>query len=279
MNMKHLILISSLLSVIGIFSSCKKNNPTYTIAGNYAPAVSVPADGFGVFYETKVITSEDYNLPINTGGCMGRSETKMYTISNINNQQMSIGTVGFDLAMDSLNIGYVSYGGKNIPVGGGGCALFYQLSNAGPSDTIVFSNFTSWAGSLYAVSSSYPFNNIDSVSYSFTDNLAFPTIGDITTSGTVSTQSGYTLSSYGATSGDSVIFLITGPKATIRATLGPNATSCTFTAAQMASLGTTGGNKYGLLQIVPFSFAPQIVNGNKYYILKETCLSKYVVLD
>jgi hypothetical protein len=275
--MKHLVLISCILAIIGIFSSCKKDTTTYSIAGNNAPAIGIPADGSGMFFENKVITSEDYNLPVTTGGCIGKPLTKIYTISNTNNRQMAVGTVGFQLTKAYWNSVNVSYNGNNIPMPNTGCIANMWYSVAGPSDTIVFSNFTLWAGSIDSFSSQGTIT--DTISYSFTDNLLFPNISDIITSGTVSTHAGYTLSAYGAVSGDSVIFLITGPKATISATLGANATSYTFTPARMASVGTTGGHKYGLLQIVPFSLTPQTINGNKYYVLKETCLSKYVILD
>jgi hypothetical protein len=80
-------------------------------------------------------------------------------------------------------------------------------------------------------------------------------------------------------SGDSVIFSITGPNTTVSHTLGANASSYTFAAYEMASLGTTSGNKNGLLRIAPYNFNLQIINGDTCYFAKETCLSKYVVLQ
>ena len=274
--MKRITFLALILSGISFFSSCKKDNTVqYTYADNSAPQISLPSDATGFFWASSVKTSSDYNLYQYSGACTEVPTSKLLNIpNNANSQPMSIGRVLFEITKPSFRLNYASYDGHTLPaVSSGGCvSIIYN--EAGPSDSIHFGTFSNWAFSSYLADSVQ-----DTIATSLTDNIPFPTITDISSTETVSTQTAYTLFAAGAVTGDSVMFIIKGPKNTIHATQGANAGSCSFTATQMASLGTTGGNKYGLLQIVPYRMASQTVKGYKFYVLKEACLSKYVVLN
>lgn len=280
------LLLSAFYFII-VFPSCKKEHgSTPALTANNAPYVNVPQDGSGYFSEIKVITSDDYNLPL-PGGCIP-GNTKVLTIANKNNsQQLTVGKVIFSFYDYSFwDEGNASYNGHSMAYAPSGCVIPEGTAAfvSGPSDTVDFGNFTTWAFKVYQSPDSFiqgfTFDSLDpSITASFTDNFSFPEITDIANNGTVSTKGSYTLSAYGNVTGDSVLFVITGPDTTISAVQGPNAGSYTFTNAQMASLGTTNGNRTALLQIVPYCVRPQMVSGFKCYILKEACLSKYVVLE
>jgi hypothetical protein len=275
--MKHgsLALIVVLFCVV-LFSSCKKENSAVALPDNVAPGINLPTDGSGYFSAVKVITSENYNHTL-ANPCLG-SETKATLPNKGASQQLTVGSAGFYFVNHALwETGNASYDGHALPYSVGGCVIPEGIVsfNAGPSDTIVFGNYTAWN---FTIVQSYD-SLRDTLSASFTDNFSFPTITDIASIGTVSIHNSYTLSAIGNVSGDSVIFVIAGPKGSISSTMGPNSTSCTFTAAQMATLGTTNNDKFGLLQIVPYRLRSQTIDGCKCYLLKEACLSKYVVLQ
>lgn len=275
MKNSRLTLIAALVCIISL-PSCKKDNSSSLIADNVAPYINLPADGSGYFSVVKVITSEDYNQTL-ANPCT--DSKRMATIPNKgNNQQLTVGSAGFYFDNHAVwATGNASYDGHTMPYSSSGCVIPIGIVSfyAGPSDTVVFGNYTAWS---FNVVQSYD-SLQDTLSASFTDNFSFPTISDIATIGTVSVHNNYTLSAVGPVSGDSVLFVIKGPNGTITNTLGPNSATCTFTANQMATLGTTNNNRFGLLQIVPYRLRSQMIGGYKYYLLKEACLSKYVILQ
>jgi hypothetical protein len=69
---------------------------------------------------------------------------------------------------------------------------------------------------------------------------------------------------------------VSGPNASIQKVRAANTQSCTFTAAEMGTLGK--GDNSGLLQIAPYRLTSSTQNGKKYYFVKETCVSKFVNL-
>jgi len=104
----------------------------------------------------------------------------------------------------------------------------------------------------------------------------FPTADSISSALTFSNTGAYTLSAGNVSNADSVIFMIAGASgAPLLKTLPGNATSCTFTAAEMATLvvGT------GLVQVVPMRITEHSIAPKKYYFIRQTAVSKTVTIN
>lgn len=99
-------------------------------------------------------------------------------------------------------------------------------------------------------------------SFTHSPTNAFPTATEITSSGTVSKSTGYTLTCNAVTGADSVLFLV----GDVAFTKAGNATTHTFTSSDLAPLAT-GAN---FVQIVPYTFSSQTYGGKVICFGKET---------
>ena len=253
-------------------TSCKKDTSqnNVNLPANAAPAPSFASNAVN-FTAARVITSENYNET--QYNCEGTKKILNITNTKGNGQQFTVGCASALIGStqyDQANFSQVSLlCNADALHYSGGCAIPVPTPfSTGYSDTIIFGNINTWA--LY---------HGDTLQWSYADSANVPAIADIMSGETISTTGSYNLAAPGNVSGDSVIFTITGPLSQVSHVLGPNATSCSFTSAEMASLGTTGGIKSGLLQIAPYNFSVRSMNGVHCYFIKETCLSKYVVLQ
>jgi hypothetical protein len=260
-----------------IVSACKKDTSpvqvAVALATNSAPNLSFAFDTFNYFVSVQVITSENYNET--QFSCVGTKKTLTIPNTNGSGHQFTVGCanafIGSPLYSEANVFNSNVYCNSYRLHVFGGCVLPFPTPLAtGYSDTIAIGPISNWT--------SYNPGNSDSV-WNFADNTILPSIADIVSGDSVFTKASYTLSALGNVTGDSVIFVITGPLASVSHVLGPNASSCTFTGVEMASLGTTGSNKSGLLQIAPYKFHVQNISGAQCYFAKETCLSKYVILQ
>ena len=270
--MRNLVLkLSLFLLIISTLNACKKASTAIIIKpNNIAPAITPPADADGMFTAQKVVTKEDFY--ITSGDCEGKTNTMVLQNQLGNGSIMQSGFARAECHYG--NLGKVQC--NNVPLSLiGGCVVSYNPSyytyiasadnpSGIPFQTIAVWNCTGDTGT-------------HTTAINYTDSATFPVINDIYTTGDVTTTGNFTLQAVGAVTGDSVIFSITGPKGTVQKTAGPNTAAQNFTAAEMASIGTTDG-LVGLLQIAPYSLNAQIINGKKQYFVKETCLSKYVNL-
>jgi hypothetical protein len=91
---------------------------------------------------------------------------------------------------------------------------------------------------------------------------AFPTVGDVSSAATVDKSDGYTLSVPNVSGADSVMFFV----GNVSKTLGGNATSYTFSSAELSSLG----NGSSIAQVVAFDIENKTINAKKVYFLTET---------
>jgi hypothetical protein len=105
--------------------------------------------------------------------------------------------------------------------------------------------------------------------FSNTDNSAWPTVNDITSSTTVS-KSGYTMMLSGVANADSVLFILSD----INKTVSGNATSCTFTAAEMAALAA-GQN---VMMAAVYRSNNTTINGKNMYFGKEVIRTKTITV-
>ena len=97
--------------------------------------------------------------------------------------------------------------------------------------------------------------------FTHTPTNRFPTVSAITSDATVTKSSGYTLSCNTITGADSVLFLV----GDVAKTLGPTATSHTFSASDLAGLSTGTS----VAQIVPYTFSSKDFGGKTICFGKE----------
>lgn len=73
--------------------------------------------------------------------------------------------------------------------------------------------------------------------FNYYHNAYVPTIGTLTSTTDIQTSGAYTISVASISGADSVVFVLAGPDASIQKVKAGNTTSCTFTAAEVATLG------------------------------------------
>ena len=95
-----------------------------------------------------------------------------------------------------------------------------------------------------------------------TPSFGFPTVGDITSSTTVTRSSGYTLTVVNVSAADSVIFTV-GNVVKIKPS---GTTSCSFSAAELA--GVPAGQSF--VQVSPYAYSHEVVGGKDLYFGKQT---------
>jgi len=100
-------------------------------------------------------------------------------------------------------------------------------------------------------------------SFTHTPTNNFPTVTEITSGDVVDKATGYTLTCNTVTGADSVLFLVGG----VHKTLGPTATSCTFTSSELSTVD----NGTNLVQIVPYTYSSAVFGG------KTICFGKEMV--
>jgi hypothetical protein len=232
---------------ISLLTGCSKGTSTTTPSSS-APTVSTPSDADGALAAVQVITTQTVagiTIPINIGTA----------------------AAWFGSASSYKDAGNVSCATNALTKSSN--AYVFQPTQSAP-EGISFSNNVAWdvTGNTG--------NGIAAFNYS--DNSTFPSISDISVTGAVSTSGSYTLSATSAVYGDSVIFVVSGSSKHITFIGGPNSSSHTFTAAEMATVGASANNT-GLLQIAPYRVNHQTINGKSYYFVKEACVSKFVTIN
>ncbi len=241
------IFLATAVLLLSAGSCKKKDTTTPTQPSNTAPSVSTPATADGAFAAVKVISTQ--------------------TVAGI--------TIPIDIGTAAA-----WFGSASSPVDGGAVTCNTNaLSKQG--NNYIFTPTTSAPSGIDFSSSSVNWtiagNSANSIpAFNHTDSGSFPSVDDISNTGDVDTHTAFTLTAASSVYGDSVIFNIAGPNGNVLKVMPPNTSSCTFTAAEMGTLGT--GNNVGLLQIAPYRVALQVVSGKNYYFVRETCANKFVTL-
>jgi hypothetical protein len=101
--------------------------------------------------------------------------------------------------------------------------------------------------------------------------IGFPVVGEITSSEIVETSDGYTMTCASVSGADSVIFVIGGTTKT----LAGNATSCTFTSAELQSLATGPS----VAQVAAYVMAPNDFGDTRIYTVNEAVQTKSVTVQ
>jgi hypothetical protein len=99
----------------------------------------------------------------------------------------------------------------------------------------------------------------------------FPTVAPITSGETVVRANGYTLSTSSVLGADSVIFTL----GSLVRTLPGNATSCSFSAGDLAGLSTGTS----IAQIVGYTSSNETIGGKKMYFVKEASRSRSITIQ
>ncbi len=107
--------------------------------------------------------------------------------------------------------------------------------------------------------------------------IEFPDAGKVN-SGDVDVSQDYILSIESAVGApaDSLYFGLYGSADYILKTVGPNVTSVTFTAAELASLGDTD---FGIAQVTSYTMRTVEANNTDFYLVNETVNSKTVKIN
>jgi hypothetical protein len=105
--------------------------------------------------------------------------------------------------------------------------------------------------------------------FSHTDNSIWPDVSDITSSTTIS-KAGYTMTLSNVSNADSVLFIISG----VNKTVAGNATSCTFTAADLAGEATGSS----VMMAAVYRSNNTTINGKNMYFGKEVVRTKSVTI-
>lgn len=187
-----------------------------------------------------------------------KSVTKQQSLPGVPAFELTVGTgVGFftsnGLAATTptrVSIGDVTANGTTMDYMG---ETYIATASASQATGIDWSNGVTWEATGD--------NGFPAFTHTPTNN--FPTALEITSADVVDKASGYTLTCSTITGADSVLFLVGG----VHKTLGPNATSCTFTSGELSSVD----NGTNLVQIVPYTYSSAVFGG------KTICFGKEMV--
>lgn len=250
---KQFYFLFALASVLLTVSSCNNDDDDNTpqAPANSTPTVNPPSNADGAFAAVNTITIQD--IPF-----VGPTEIFVGTAAAWFGSQSSFvdgGTVNCntsDLTKQSNNA-YIFAPTTTEPQG-------IDFSGTSQVDWVISGNSA---------------NNVPA--FNHTHFGSFPNVNGIDADSTIDTNSDFTLMADGSVSGDSVIFVVAGPNGGITKVMGPNASFCTFTAAEMGTLGT--GSNVGLLQIAPYRIEFDNSTGKNYYFIKEEVVSMFVTLQ
>ncbi len=246
-------LLSLSMAVLVGFSSCKKDEepepvtPTPTAA---APANPIPAPSGAdaalvavhtATYITAPFVGEIYQ-PIGFGvGVFGNLTTGAYVSAGAV-------TLNTNALTAQSNQSYVFTPSQTSPTG------------------VDFSSGVNWTvagGNGYAA-------------FNHTTNNEVPSGPKYTGSTTIARNADYTLSSSIAIlSADSVLFNVISPTATLTKVKAGNVSSCTFSAAEMGTLGAGSG----YVQIVPYNYESATYGGKVIYFINESVSTNSVTFN
>lgn len=187
-----------------------------------------------------------------------KSVSKQQSIPSVPAFEITIGTgVGFFTSNGisaatptKVSVGDVKVNGTTMDYMGD---TYIATASASQATGIDWSN-----GVMWEVSGD---NGFPSFTHTPTNN--FPTVTEITSGDVVNKSSGYTLTCNTVTGADSVLFLV----GDVYKTLGPTATSCTFTSSDLSTLD----NGTNVVQIVPYTYSSASFGG------KSICFGKEMV--
>jgi hypothetical protein len=161
-----------------------------------------------------------------------------------------------------MDAGNVSCEGENLTKNDNNSYVF-QPGTSNPTG-LAFSVPVNWTAS----GSSWP-------SVTLSNNDDFSVVSEISSAVTFDASSDYTLSASSVSGADSVYYGIYGPDGSVYKILSGSTNSCSFTAAEIAGLGT--GSAY--LQVVGLNYEGTTVSSRDYYLINETVRTKTATIE
>jgi hypothetical protein len=255
------IIYCSLMAAILTFGSCKKKDDVPEIiepatTASVTPSYSYkPNDANAVFAAVNAVTYQ--NIVI------------------VGLQKIDVNTAVAAFFTTPGNTPYVDGGtvtceGKTLTKDGNNSYLY---SPSG-SDAMTFSGTTDWTIAGNASTGMPAVNHSTSSTvptYNGIVNSTLPT--------TVNRASDFTINFNGTiTNADSVFFTISSGSGYVQKVVAANS-SCTFTAAQLAALGSTNGSATGIIQVAPFKIESTTTSGKKYYFVNEAAYTQFIKVD
>lgn len=239
---KFPIILSFILLVTVLMSSCKKDDTTTpTPAPTPTPSNPIPS------------------IPSNVAGVLVAIQTQTKPPIVIPGVPMQMINVGLAVALFPSGTAGVNYNAGNVsvnsfPLTKDTSNMYMYTPGAANPLGLEFTSPPSWSVSGSA--------NVPA--FNATAN-SFPTDVNVTSSATFSIASSYTLTCDLVTGADSLIFAVHGPKASLTKSKAGNSTSHTFTATELATVGTG----FGYIQVTAYKLKP-VVNSNKtYWVINE----------
>lgn len=264
--MKKLILFTSVVYFTLALNSCKKEGCTDPTAINYNMAATKDDGSCEYPSPTPTPTAPSYT-PSFSGvyGALIAINTITTTTTPLGDMDTQVGTA---VALFSEDGGSTFVTAGNIHANSNQLtaqsnnSYVYQITTSNPTG-ITFSNNVSWTGTGGA----WP-------SFSATTNQGFSTIGTVT-SGNASANASYSLTANQVSNCDSVLFVIAGQGTHVTKMLPGNATSHTFTDAEVATIGTGTA----IVQIIGLNYDLQNIASKDYYLINETVKSKIISIE
>jgi hypothetical protein len=234
------------ISIAAISTACKKDSepePEPVVPAQPAPPVTPSiGDADAAHWAVKVMTSQEVpfvgtvDVAIGIGVAVYMSETGSSTFVEVGTAKVE----GSEMTKYDNN-SYALLPGATNPNG------------------IDFENQVTWE--ITGANGFEAFSNAD--------NSIWPNVSDITSSTTVS-KAGYTMTLTGVNNADSVLFILSD----VQKTVSGNATSCTFTAAELAATAT-GEN---IMMAAVYRSNSSVINGKNMYFGKEVVRTKSVTI-
>lgn len=162
---------------------------------------------------------------------------------------------------DFISAGMVSCNASELDINPNNSYVFTDISATNPTG-INYNNDVEWE-----VSGA---NGIPNFSYN-ADVFGFPAVSAITSADVVDKATGYTVTCNSVSGADSTLFLIGG----VTKTLAGNATSCTFSSAELTNVDT-GMN---IVQIAAYTIGDNTFSGKKIYFVNEYVQSQSVTVQ
>lgn len=114
--------------------------------------------------------------------------------------------------------------------------------------------------------------------FTHTDNTAFPKC-NFTVPASISRSNGLTINNTNVGSNDAVFYtLYAAGSQKITKSMSANATSATFTAAEIQSVAPVSGTQIGV-QVMPVKLTQVTKNGKSYYFVKQWAYAKFTVAN
>lgn len=208
------------------------------------PPTPTIADGYGTLAAVKSVTFQD--VPV-----VGLVEVDL---------GLAVGVFFNGVNYDTyLNAGSVTCEGDNLEEQDNGSYVY--LPSQTNATGIDFSGNPDWNVT----------GSADIPAFSHTTSIGFPTVGEITSSSTVSNGSDYTLTVASVTGADSVIFMMGG----VVHTEAGNATSSTFTSAEISGMGT-GAN---FAQAAAYKIEEATYSAKNYWFVNEKVVTESITIE